>query len=279
MRWEDQRRSRNVDDRRRSSGGSKVAGGGGLIIVIALAFYFFSGDDSLIRQVASQPMGSTQSTNIDGTSDARAEFSSTILASTEDIWGQLYPQISGGERYIMPQIVLYTQGTASGCGTAQSAMGPFYCPVDQKVYLDVRFFDELSQKFGAPGDFAPAYVIAHEVGHHIQNQLGIIPEVQRAQRNSSQKQANALQVNVELMADCLAGVWAYYADNNYNLLERGDIEEGMRAAWAVGDDTLQKRSQGYVVPDAFTHGSAEQRMYWFNQGYQSGNPSSCNSFN
>ena len=199
-----------------------------------------------------------------------------MLAETEDTWNRILPQI--GEQYREPKLVLFSGGAQSGCGFAQSAVGPFYCPADEKVYIDLSFFDELSRRFGAPGDFAQAYVIAHEVGHHVQTVLGIEEQVRQARANMSESEGNALSVRVELQADCFSGVWAHDAHQKSGLLEPGDIEEALGAASAVGDDTLQKQAGGRVVPDSFTHGSSEQRTRWFETGYRSGNIEDCDTF-
>jgi predicted metalloprotease len=204
------------------------------------------------------------------------EFVSVVLADTEETWNQILPEI--GAEYREPKLVLFSGGAQSGCGFAQSAVGPFYCPADEKVYVDLTFFDELSRRFGAPGDFAQAYVIAHEVGHHVQTVLGIEEQVRQARSGMSQSDSNALSVRVELQADCFAGVWANRAHRERGLLEPGDIEEALGAASAVGDDTLQRQAGGRVVPDSFTHGSAEQRARWFETGYRSGNAADCDTF-
>jgi predicted metalloprotease len=205
------------------------------------------------------------------------EFVGVVLAETEDTWNRILPQI--GADYREPKLVLFSGGAQSGCGFAQSAVGPFYCPADEKVYIDLSFFDELSQRFGAPGDFAQAYVIAHEVGHHVQTVLGIEDQVRKARGGMSESEGNALSVQVELQADCFAGVWAHDAHQKSGLLEPGDVEEALGAASAVGDDTLQKQAGGRVVPDSFTHGSSAQRTRWFETGYRSGNIEDCDTFN
>ena len=211
-----------------------------------------------------------------GVPDEEREFVSVVLADTEDTWHALFQQM--GRAYREPTLVLFSGMVDSGCGLAQSASGPFYCPRDGKLYLDTSFFDEMSRRFGASGDFAQAYVIAHEVGHHVQNLLGILPRVEAAQRQTSRTDANRIQVMVELQADCFAGIWAYHANRSRGLLESGDIEEGLNAAAAIGDDRMQKRSQGYVVPDAFTHGSSAQRVGWFKRGLQQGTLDACDTF-
>jgi len=202
---------------------------------------------------------------------------STVLADTEDVWKVVFTQ--GGSTYQEPRLVLFRGATATACGQGQAAMGPFYCPADQKVYIDLSFYQELQERFKAPGDFAQAYVIAHEVGHHVQNLLGTSAKVQQArQQAGSEAASNAYSVRLELQADCYAGVWAHHADQQFRILETGDIEEALRAATAIGDDALQKQAQGYVVPDSFTHGSSEQRVHWFKQGLQSGKVNDCNTF-
>ncbi len=209
--------------------------------------------------------------------DEAADFISAVLGDTEDTWKGLFQQF--GQNYREPKLVLFENSVRSACGSAQSAMGPFYCPGDQKIYIDLSFFRELRERFGAPGDFAQAYVIAHEVGHHVQTLLGISERARAAQSGAGQTQSNAIQVRMELQADCFAGIWAFHADAARNILEDGDIEEAMNAARAIGDDRLQSQSQGRVVPDSFTHGTSEQRMRWFSSGLQSGNLSNCDTFN
>ena len=204
------------------------------------------------------------------------EMTAVVLADTEETWHALLPQY--GVQYVEPTLVLFSGAVQSGCGFAQSQMGPFYCPADQKLYIDMSFYDDLSQRFGAPGDFAQAYVIAHEVGHHVQNLVGTAGKVREAQQGMGQAQANALSVRMELQADCYAGVWANHAARSRQLLESGDVEEGLNAASAIGDDRLQKQSQGHVVPDAFTHGSSAQRVEWFRKGLEAGTPEACDTF-
>jgi hypothetical protein len=208
--------------------------------------------------------------------DEPAQFASAILADTEDTWTKIFS--AGGSRYEPPRLVLFDGATRSACGLGSAAMGPFYCPPDRRVYLDLAFFRQLERRFGAPGDFAQAYVIAHEVGHHVQNQLGVAERVHSLRTRVSEREANALSVRMELQADCLAGVWAYHAHKERNLLEPGDVEEGLRAAAAIGDDTLQRRTQGHVVPESWTHGSSEQRVRWFRRGMESGRLDDCDTF-
>jgi len=208
--------------------------------------------------------------------DPGREFVSVVLADTEETWGALFS--ASGKRYREPTLVLFSGAVQSACGFAQAAVGPFYCPGDAKVYIDLSFYDDLARRFGAPGDFAQAYVIAHEIGHHVQNLLGITERVHALQQRASREQANALSVRLELQADCLAGVWAHHAERARDLLERGDIEEGLRAAAAIGDDRLQRQSRGYVAPDSFTHGSSDQRVRWFRRGIDSGRTDACDTF-
>jgi predicted metalloprotease len=208
--------------------------------------------------------------------DELADFVSVVLADTEDTWGEIFK--AGGEQYREPTLVLFSGMTRSACGLGEAAMGPFYCPADQRVYIDLAFYDELRRDFGAPGDFAQAYVIAHEVGHHVQNLLGISEQVERSRRRASQEEANQLSVRLELQADCFAGVWAHRAHKARNIIEAGDVEEGLNAASAIGDDRLQRKSRGYVTPDSFTHGSSAQRVRWFKRGLVTGEPSACDTF-
>lgn len=275
--------SSNIEDRRGMGGKGLALGGGGLAtVVLAIVIYLCGGDPSALlnglggaggdappqqqqtRQAQRQPPTQAQT-------DAQKRFISSVLKSTEDVWGQILPQQSRGVRYTNPKLVLFSGQTQSACGYASSATGPFYCPGDGKLYLDFAFFDELKSQFGAPGDFAQAYVVAHEVGHHIQDLLGTMDKVNNAGNS------NEMSVRLELQADCYAGVWGFYAQKK-GLLEAGDAEEALKAASAVGDDSIQKKTQGYVVPESFTHGSARDRMNWFNQGFQSGDIRRCNTF-
>jgi predicted metalloprotease len=309
MRWKGRRQSGNIEDRRGMGGGfgrmggmrfpgglgGGMGGGGmrrgggigifGILILLGIAWLLginplalLSGDLSgggggYVEQQQSVGGGTFSSPQ----EEEMKEFVAVVLAETEDTWNRLLPQI--GADYREPKLVLFSGGAQSGCGFAQSAVGPFYCPADEKVYIDLSFFDELSRRFGAPGDFAQAYVIAHEVGHHVQTVLGIEEQVRKARASLSETQANALSVAVELQADCFSGVWAHEAHQQSGLLEPGDIEEALGAASAVGDDTLQKQAGGRVVPDSFTHGSSQQRMRWFETGYRSGNIEDCDTFN
>jgi predicted metalloprotease len=273
------RESDNIEDRRGQ--GRRGLGGGGKIgigtIVLALVAMYFGIDPSIVLNTAMNdpaPIESAQPRT--PAEDAQARFVSMVLADTEDTWRVIFRE--GGATYREPQLVLYTGATRSACGVGQAQMGPFYCPADSKVYLDLAFFDELHHRFGAPGDFAQAYVIAHEIGHHVQNLLGLSDKVQQARQRVSEREANLLSVRLELQADCLAGIWAHHANRSRGVLEAGDIEEGLAAATAVGDDHIQKRTQGHVVPDSFTHGSAEQRRRWFSIGLQQGKFQSCDTF-
>jgi len=280
MRWEHGRRSDNIEDRRglRVSG-KGLAGGGIGIIVIALIAMFLGVDPAIVLNQAGNPATTpteqTQPT-FSPEEERLKEFVSVVLADTEDVWGTLFQ--SSGQQYIQPKLVLFSGAVQSACGFAEAAMGPFYCPADQKLYLDMSFFNDMAQRHDAPGDFAQAYVVAHEVGHHVQTLLGISEQVHAARRGASEAEGNALQVRMELQADCFAGVWAHHAHKARQILEPGDIEEALAAAAGVGDDRLQKKARGYVVPDSFTHGSSQQRMRWFNRGLQSGDPGECDTF-
>lgn len=276
MKWQGRRQSTNIEDRRRMSRGGLLAGGGitGIIIIVA-ALLFGVDPTQLLQQVetTSVPadLGGETATQqqFSPEEEARKEFTAVVLADTEDIWNQqLRAQL--GEDYREPKLVLFSGYESSACGRASTATGPFYCTADAKIYLDLDFFVELEQRYGAGGDFAQAYVVAHEVGHHIQNQLGILEQVRLQSGTKTREEANQLSVRTELQADFLAGVWAHYAKRMKNTLEPGDVEEALNAATAIGDDRLQKMQQGYVVPDSFTHGTSEQRMRWFKLGYESG---------
>jgi predicted metalloprotease len=283
MRIEDQRRSENIEDRRgmRIPGGRGLAGGGIGILVIALIALFLGIDPGVVMQgmqagpVATAPQQPVE-TKAPAREDQMADFIAAVVGSTEDTWTEIFSR--GGRRYEKPVLVLFSGAVQSACGFAQAAVGPFYCPVDNKLYIDLAFYRDLQDKFRAPGDFAQAYVIAHEVGHHVQNQLGIAKQVRDLQSRVSEREANALQVRMELQADCFAGIWAASANRKTRLLEPGDVEEGLRAAAAVGDDLIQKRSRGYVSPESFTHGSSEQRMRWFRRGLESGDIRVCDTF-
>lgn len=278
--------SQNVEDRRGAGaggvGGRRVLGGGLGLIVIAVVAMFFGVDPRVVLGVLggleSSAPASTPASHTPAGSPARDEMSrfvSVVLADTEQTWHALFN--ARGARYREPGLVLFSGATRTECGVGQSAMGPFYCPADQKVYIDLNFYETLRSRFRAPGDFAQAYVIAHEVGHHVQNQLGIMDKMAQLRPRLSETENNALSVRVELQADCFAGVWAHHA-NNRKLLEAGDVEEALGAAAAIGDDTLQRQTQGTIVPESFTHGSAQQRMRWFRTGMQSGRVEDCNTF-
>lgn len=289
MRWQGRRESGNVEDRR-SSGGGMFGGGGGMLgggmklggggLIIVLIISLLMGRNPLER-IGNSPMGVEQTSEApvqtEKPTDEGGRFVSVVLASTEDVWNQLFQQ--EGSQYQPPRLVLFRGNTQSGCGFASSATGPFYCPADRKVYIDLSFYDDLHNKLNAPGDFAMAYVIAHEVGHHIQNLLGISDKVQQQRGQVSEAEYNKLSVRLELQADYFAGLWAHYAQKEKDFLEEGDIEEALNAANAIGDDRLQKQSQGHVVPDAFTHGTSEQRVRWFKKGFQSGSLNGADTFN
>ena len=275
--------SSNVEDRRgMSRGGRGIVGGGIGMIVLVIVGMLFGIDPRVILGLAGTVQTVQQQVappKVEGAkgplSDDMGRFVAGVLADTEKTWGTLFQQL--GRQYQDPTLVLFTGATPTACGTGQAAMGPFYCPLDQKVYIDLAFYQQLRDRFKAPGDFAQAYVIAHEIGHHVQNQLGIMQKMDGFRQRMSETQYNALSVRLELQADCFAGVWAHHAQNR-NLLEAGDVEEAMRAAAAIGDDTIQRRTQGRIVPDSFTHGTSEQRMRWFMTGMKSGQISACNTF-
>ncbi|MBW0004527.1 MAG: neutral zinc metallopeptidase [Hyphomicrobiales bacterium] len=297
MRLDESEQSENLEDVRGSGGGFggglPIPGGrGGLgigtIIVLGIIGYAFGidpriliggaellsgGDGQVVQQSQREPQTSGPP------SDESGRFVSAVLANTEKVWGDVLPQQTG-KSYPPPKLVLYSYETSTACGPGQRTAGPFYCPLDQKVYLDLGFFDDMQRRFGVKmGRFAIAYVVAHEIGHHIQNVLGTLPKVEAAQKRVGDRDSNGLQVRVELQADCFAGVWAANADQRFKILEQGDVEDALRAASAVGDDTLQKETQGYVVPDSFTHGTSAQRTRWFSTGLKSGQISACNTFN
>ncbi|AEC18707.1 hypothetical protein PT7_0167 [Pusillimonas sp. T7-7] len=278
MRLNNSRQSRNIEDRRGQR--MRIGGRGGKIglgtIVLALVAIYFGVDPSVVLQNVAGPVGTEQSVQAPAETP-QTQFVSKVLADTEDAWSTVFQQKKWGS-YQEPKLVLFNGSTPTACGTGQSAMGPFYCPGDRKVYLDLSFFQQMAQELNSPGDFAQAYVIAHEVAHHVQHLLGVMDQVDQARRGASTAASNQLSVRVELQADCLAGVWANHSDAQRNTLEPGDIEEGLNAASAIGDDTLQKRGQGYVVPDSFTHGTSAQRVRWFDRGFQSGDPAQCDTF-
>ena len=271
MRWMGERESGNIEDRRGMSGGG-IAAGGGLLGLIVLVVSLLTGHDPGSLQPSNDPNSGGAPGAYRTIDPAREEqekkFVAVVLGYTEDVWTQLFRQ--QGKRYPEPTLTLFTGNSQSGCGFASAATGPFYCPTDQHVYIDLQFFDELATRFRAAGDFAQAYVIAHEVGHHVQKMLGILDRVHAQERQVSKTEANQLSVRTELQADFLAGVWAHHAQQMKNILEPGDLEEALRAASAVGDDRLQQQSRGYVVPDSFTHGTSEQRARWFRLGFETG---------
>jgi len=280
MRLEDGRESDNVEDRRGESGRRIGSGHIGIgTIVIALAAWYFGFDPREVLQTVDQFQQQAPNATpaaAPPANDEQARFVSMVLADTETTWHAIFE--SGGKQYREPKLVLFSGSYPTACGMGETAMGPFYCPPDQKVYIDLTFYEQLKSRFQAPGDFAQAYVIAHEVGHHVQNLLGIADKVQRARARLSEAQANALSVRVELQADCFAGLWANHADTARHVLESGDVEEALRAATAIGDDMLQKQARGYAVPETFTHGTAEQRVRWFRRGLESGSMKSCDTF-
>ena len=279
MRTEGRRTSDNMEDRRGMSSGGKMAIGGGLgTIVIALVVLLLGGDPTQVLNTSQEePATESGPVNASPEEEAMANFVSVVLAGTEDVWTKVFQE--SNMTYKNPTLVLFRDQVQSACGFASGASGPFYCPGDQKVYIDLAFFDELKSRFGANGDFAIAYVIAHEIGHHVQNLLGTLSEVNNQRARMSEVNANRLLVRLELQADFLAGMWAHYDQQMFNSLESGDIEEAMNAAASVGDDVLQKRYQGRVIPDAFTHGTAAQRKEWFRRGYTSGDYDQGNTFN
>jgi uncharacterized protein len=283
MRLEDERQSDNVEDRRDEGGrgGFGVGRGVGIgTVIIALAASYFLGIDPAVMlslfSGGGSPAPQSAPAHKPPAGDEMATFVSKVLADTEDTWRVIFQQTD--RQYQNPKLVLFTGATPTACGTGQTAMGPFYCPLDQKVYIDLAFYQDLKDRYKAPGDFAQAYVIAHEVGHHVQHQLGILDKVQAAKSRAGETQANALSVRLELQADCLAGVWAYHADRTRNIVEAGDIEEALTAASAIGDDRLQQQTRGYAVPDTFTHGTSAQRVQWFRRGIESGDLNQCNTF-
>jgi uncharacterized protein len=290
MKWEGNRESDNVEDRRDDNGGGSGGGGfsigGGSLglggIAIALVASYFLGINPLTMinllsgggQVA--PVQHQSTAHKPPPDDQMARFVSTVLADTEDTWGEIFR--ASGATYVRPRLVLFSGRTATACGTGQTATGPFYCPADQKIYIDLSFYQLMKQRFNVSGNFAQAYVIAHEVGHHVQNLMGISEKVDRARSRASEKQSNALSVRLELQADCFAGVWAYHADQARHIIENGDIESALNAASAIGDDALQRQARGEVVPDSFTHGTSAQRVSWFKRGITQGQVSACNTF-
>jgi predicted metalloprotease len=285
VQWRGRQESENVEDERgQGIGRGMVVGGGGLgtlVIILVVSWLTHRNPLELLSEVQQQqPSATSAQQGQPGpppADDEQAKFVSVILKDTEDTWHQVLPPL--GVQYTEPHLVLFSDAVQSACGMASAAVGPFYCSQDSKVYLDMSFFRELDQRFGAPGDFARAYVVAHEVGHHVQNLLGISAKVQEHEEAARTKaEANAYSVRLELQADCFAGVWAHHAQQDRNLLDPGDIDEGLRAAAAIGDDRLQKEAQGYVVPESFTHGTSEQRVHWFRAGFDGGNPNACDTF-
>jgi predicted metalloprotease len=268
MLWKGRRQSGNVEDRRGMSGGRIAAGGGVIgIIVLLINFLMSDGDLSNLNVQMQQPQ-TELSAEEEAADNERAEFVKVVLAETEDVWNKIFAE--NNANYTEPVLVLFRGAVESGCGGASAAVGPFYCPADQKLYIDLSFYQDLQTKLNAPGDFPMAYVIAHEVGHHVQNLMGTSDKLQNMRGRVSETEYNRFSVMMELQADFYAGLWAHHTQKMKNILEEGDIEEALAAANAIGDDNLQKRSQGYVVPDAFTHGTSEQRMYWFRKGYTTG---------
>ncbi len=289
MQWEDYRQSDNLEDRRGSGGGFAGMPGGrggvgiGTMVVLGLLGWALGidprlliGGAELIGGIGGRPQTQETRRSSGPPQDEMGRFVSAVLAQNEDVWSKILPQ-QANTRYQAPRLVLFSGVDRSGCGTAQAAMGPFYCPADKKVYLDTSFFQEMQRKLGGGGDFAYAYVVGHEVGHHIQNLLGILPKANQLRERSSERDANAISVRIELQADCFAGVWAHNIQA-MGRLDQGDIEEALRSAAAIGDDKLQQASQGVVVPDSFTHGSSAQRTRWFNVGFQSGSMQRCDTF-
>jgi uncharacterized protein len=275
MRWQGGRRSSNVEDRRGVRSAGMVGGGIGTIIIVVIAMFLGVDPRALLDQ-GGTPESASAPGPTDPAEDRLAEFVRVVLADTEDTWNALFAQ--AGSDYPEPTLVLFSDAVQSACGFAQSAVGPFYCPADQRVYIDLAFYRDLQNRFGAPGDFAQAYVIAHEVGHHVQTVLGISDRVRGQQRGVSQADANRLSVMQELQADCFAGVWAYHAQRTRDILDPGDLEEALNAAAAIGDDRLQGRGAGYVSPETFTHGTSEQRMRWFRMGFDTGSVQQCDTF-
>ncbi|HEX3355425.1 MAG TPA: neutral zinc metallopeptidase [Tepidisphaeraceae bacterium] len=284
MKWQDLRPSDNVEDQRGSSGRTLALGGGGIVTVIVIIIYaLLGGDPAKLAQQLSQQQGgpsaslsSSQQQQFSPEDQKLADFVSRILGDTEDVWPKVLQQV--GKQYRNPKLVLFSDRVQSGCGFASAATGPFYCPEDEKVYIDLSFYRELKNRFQSPGDFAQAYVIAHEVGHHVQKILGISDKFNALRSHAGEREGNELSVRLELQADFFAGVWAHYAQQYQKVLEPGDIEQALHAASAIGDDNIQKQAQGYVVPDSFTHGTGEQRVRWFRKGYDTGDMSQGDTF-
>ena len=280
MRLDEEQESQNIEDRRGRGVSRGIAGGGiGTLVIILLALFFGIDPRMLLQGNVGEtnlPQAPAPQSQQPGGEDEMRQFVAKVLGSTERTWSEIFK--AAGRTYQKPTLVLFSDAVESACGFAQAAAGPFYCGEDQKVYIDLSFYRDLRQRFQAPGDFAQAYVIAHEICHHVQNLLGIMRKVQSLQSRSGEREANALSVRLELQADCLAGIWANYAHRERNILEEGDIEEGLNAAAQIGDDRMQKRARGYVVPEGFTHGSAQQRVQWFRRGIQSGELKQCDTF-
>ena len=282
MRWQGGRRSSNIEDRRGSLAGPRLLGGGvGTIVLVLVAMYFGVDPTPLLEGMQGGNVGGASSTGSRPTAedlrnDPLADMVSVVVADTEDVWTEIFA--AQGRRYEAPTLVMFSGATRSACGLGQAAMGPFYCPADRKAYIDLSFYDQMRTRFKAPGDFAQAYVIAHEIGHHVQNLLGVSNKVRQMQARAGKAEGNQLSVRLELQADCLAGIWANRADKARGILESGDIEEALNAASAIGDDRLQKQTRGTVVPESFTHGTSTQRQHWFRTGLQSGDPDSCDTF-
>jgi predicted metalloprotease len=274
MKWQGREGSTNIEDRRGMSGGGMAVGGGlgGLVLLLLISALTGTNPVDLINSTSTSDTVAPGGVPAD---DPQAKFVSVVLKDTEMTWGRIFDE--NRQTYEAPVLVLFTNATQSACGQGQAAMGPFYCASDRKVYLDLSFFKELDERFGAPGDFAQAYVVAHEIGHHVQTLMGVSSQLQAARQRAGQRESNALSVRQELQADCYAGVWGHYASRE-GLLEPGDAEEGLRAAAAIGDDRLQRQTQGTVVPESFTHGSSEQRVEWLRRGLESGRVDSCNTF-
>ena len=280
MKWDGYRRSGNVEDRRGIATGAGKLGLGAVVVALVAGWIFGVNPLTILGLLdGANPPVVTQQGVAPPTDDRQAMFVATVLASTEDVWAKLFGE--AGRAYQEPKLVLFGGGintTQTGCGVGQSAMGPFYCSLDHTVYIDLDFYNTLEKQLGAPGEFARAYVIAHEVGHHVQNLLGVLSKVDQARSRLSEAEANKLSVLQELQADCLAGVWAHHADSQYSMVEAGDIESALNAASRIGDDYLQQRGQGHVVPESFTHGTSAQRMQWFSTGYKQGNVQACDTF-
>jgi len=281
MRWMDSRRSDNVEDRRGVPAGVAIGGGIGTLLIVLVATFLGADPRQVLNLLQNNQQAAPNQAGPpvpgDPAEEERKDFVTAVLGDTEDVWDDVFQSMN--KKYDRPKLVLFRNGVQSACGQASSAVGPFYCPADQKVYLDLGFFQELKEKFKAPGDFAEAYVVAHEVGHHVQNLLGTSDKVHAAQSRASKEQANELSVRLELQADFLAGVWAHHAQKMKQILEVGDVESGLRAATAIGDDRLQMEAQGYVVPDSFTHGTSKQRVRWFTKGLKTGDINQGDTFN